>query len=346
MVGHGSKQPRKKAQAIAALLGHPSVAEAAGAIDVAPQTLNRWLSEPEFSRQYRAARRAEYRQSMTRLAQGATAAVKSALQIMYRGKKAATRFKAAKFVIRFCIEGSEIEDFAAALEEAERIVKTAAEASPSAAKKPHKGHGTKLPRKKEQAIAALLSKRNVAEAALSVDVSTQTLYNWLQDPAFLAAYAAAAGSVFQRSLMVAQQCLGDAILLIRNLSQDTGISEETRLQAGMFVAAEMQAGVVEELDARVAELEPADTSVDELPVTSKVIGRDLHERLQRIKTRFLEARGLSGEGLILVHAINGSPAGSSVRGADGRNVWWDPPHGCKKGEEVKEQDGPERDEAA
>src|SRR3984957_10207319 len=110
MVGHGSKQPRKKAQAIAALLGHPSVAEAAGAIDVAPQTLNRWLSEPEFSRQYRAARRAEYRQSMTRLAQGATAAVKSALQIMYRGKKAATRFKAAKFVIRFCIEGSEIED--------------------------------------------------------------------------------------------------------------------------------------------------------------------------------------------------------------------------------------------
>ena len=75
------------------------LAEAAGAIDVAPQTLNRWLSEPEFSRQYRAARRAEYRQSMGRLAQGATAAVKSALQIMYRGKKAATRFKAAKFVI-------------------------------------------------------------------------------------------------------------------------------------------------------------------------------------------------------------------------------------------------------
>jgi hypothetical protein len=65
-----------------------------------------------------------------------------------------------------------------------------------------------------------------------------------------------------------------------------------------------------------------------------------------IKTRFLEARGLSGEGLILVHAINGSPAGSSVRGADGRNVWWDPPHGCKKGEEVKEQDSPVQDEAA
>ena len=54
MTGHGSKFGRKKEEAIAALLSHRSIEEAAQAINIAPKTLLRWLqlqsSEPLFAR--------------------------------------------------------------------------------------------------------------------------------------------------------------------------------------------------------------------------------------------------------------------------------------------------------
>jgi transposase len=40
------------------------------------------------------------------------------------------------------------------------------------------GHGTKFPRKMEQAVAALLTARNQEEAAQSVGISLKTLQRW------------------------------------------------------------------------------------------------------------------------------------------------------------------------
>ena len=48
MTGHGAKFPRKKEEAIAALLTRPSVEEAARTIEVEPKTLRRWMRVPEF----------------------------------------------------------------------------------------------------------------------------------------------------------------------------------------------------------------------------------------------------------------------------------------------------------
>jgi hypothetical protein len=57
MTGHGAKFGRKKEDAIAALLSHRSVEEAARAAGVGYKTLLRWLELPEFRDAYRKARR-------------------------------------------------------------------------------------------------------------------------------------------------------------------------------------------------------------------------------------------------------------------------------------------------
>jgi len=50
------------------------------------------------------------------------------------------------------------------------------------------GHGAKFDHKKEQAIAALLSHRNVEAAARAVGISSNTLLRWTKEPEFDAAY--------------------------------------------------------------------------------------------------------------------------------------------------------------
>jgi hypothetical protein len=47
-----------------------------------------------------------------------------------------------------------------------------------------KGHGEKFGRKKEQAIAALLSNPTIEEAAKAAGIGSVTLWRWLQDPGF------------------------------------------------------------------------------------------------------------------------------------------------------------------
>src|ERR1039458_7906129 len=55
------------------------------------------------------------------------------------------------------------------------------------------GHGAKFGHKVEQAIAALLSHRNVEEAARAVGISANTLLRWLKEPEFEAACRETAG---------------------------------------------------------------------------------------------------------------------------------------------------------
>jgi len=48
-----------------------------------------------------------------------------------------------------------------------------------------KGHGSKFGRKKELAIAALLTHRSVEDTARAVDPNPNTLLNWLTFPEFV-----------------------------------------------------------------------------------------------------------------------------------------------------------------
>jgi hypothetical protein len=121
MVGHGSKFARKKDQAIVALLSHRNLEEAAHAIEVAPNTLLRWMKEPEFDAAYRKARRAAVSQSVARLQQATSAAATTLLKIMVDPTApASTRVRAAESVLSHAARAIELEDLEARLSELER----------------------------------------------------------------------------------------------------------------------------------------------------------------------------------------------------------------------------------
>ena len=62
------------------------------------------------------------------------------------------------------------------------------------------GHGEKFGRKMEAAIAALLTQRNIDEAAKAAGISTRTLMRWLKVPEFLAAYREARRTAYSQAV--------------------------------------------------------------------------------------------------------------------------------------------------
>jgi transposase-like protein len=114
MLGHGAKFGRKKEAAIAALLSQRNIEEAARSINVVPNTLLRWMKEPEFDAAYREARRAAFGQSIARMQQASGAAVSTLLKIMVdQNAPASTRVRAADSVLDHSAKAIEIEDIEA-----------------------------------------------------------------------------------------------------------------------------------------------------------------------------------------------------------------------------------------
>ena len=114
MRGHGEKFGRKKEEAIAALLSHKSVEEAARAVDLNPNTLLRWLQVAEFKAAYRRARWEAVSQAVARMQQATGAAGTVALKLMTDPNvPAAVRLRAAEFVFDRAIKGVELEDIEA-----------------------------------------------------------------------------------------------------------------------------------------------------------------------------------------------------------------------------------------
>jgi hypothetical protein len=114
--------------AIAALLTHRSIEEAAKATGVGTQTLMRWMKIPEFDSAYREARRDAFRQSVARLQQASTAAVSTLLKIMVDpAAPHSVRVRAADSVLDHAKQAIEIEDVevrVAALEQAAELQKS------------------------------------------------------------------------------------------------------------------------------------------------------------------------------------------------------------------------------
>src|SRR5260370_36208133 len=68
-----------------------------------------------------------------------------------------------------------------------------------------KGHGAKFSRKMEEAIAALLTQRNVEEAAHTAGIGSATLLRWLKVPEFQTAYRQPRRAAFRQSIARLQQ---------------------------------------------------------------------------------------------------------------------------------------------
>ena len=119
--GHGAKFGRKKDEAIAALLTHRSIDEAAKATGIAPKTLARWLQMAEFQAAYRKGRREAYSQCSARLQQASSAAVSTLLKVMVDpNTPAASLVRAAACVLDQASKAIELEDLEVRITELER----------------------------------------------------------------------------------------------------------------------------------------------------------------------------------------------------------------------------------
>jgi transposase-like protein len=124
MLGHGAKFGQKMEQAIAALLCHGSVEAAARAVGINPNTLLRWMKEPEFKAALWEARCTVASQAMGRLQDAMGAAVTTVLKIMLDlNAPAGTRLRAAEIVLE---QGTgEMEDIEDRVTELERTARSA-----------------------------------------------------------------------------------------------------------------------------------------------------------------------------------------------------------------------------
>src|SRR5579864_8282463 len=125
MLGHGTKFGRKKEQAIVALLSHRTIEEAARAIEIVPNTLLRWMEEPEFDAAYRAAKRAAFGQSIARLHYLSSAAVSTIGKVMLDASTPpATKVRAADSILNHTSKAIEIEDVEARVAALEKAAET------------------------------------------------------------------------------------------------------------------------------------------------------------------------------------------------------------------------------
>jgi hypothetical protein len=126
------------------------------------------------------------------------------------------------------------------------------------------GHGEKFGRKKEDAIAALLTQRNVEEAAHAVGIGTRTLLRWLQLPEFLAAYREARRAAFGQAVARLQQGTSAAATTLLKTMIDPGTPASVRVRAAEAIFNHAAKAIeIEDIDARVTALEAAAASGQE-----------------------------------------------------------------------------------
>jgi hypothetical protein len=121
-----------------------------------------------------------------------------------------------------------------------------------------RGHGAKFGRKKEEAVAALLSHKSVEDAAHSIGLNVGTLLRWLQIPEFRAMYLKARREAVQQAVARLQQATGAASITVLKLMTDPNAPAAVRLRAAECVFEIAIKGIeIEDIEARVAELEAA-----------------------------------------------------------------------------------------
>src|ERR1035438_8836942 len=125
-----------------------------------------------------------------------------------------------------------------------------------------KGHGSKFARKKEAAIAALLTERNHTEAARAVGINLTTLKRWMREPEFVRDYRRARWEVVEQGYARVQQNTPAAASILLKLMVDPATPASGRIRAvlGTFGLAREALGL--DIETRVAELEKGSLQAD------------------------------------------------------------------------------------
>jgi hypothetical protein len=108
----------------------------------------------------------------------------------------------------------------------------------------------------ERAIVALLSHANTRTAAKAVGVDETTLWRWLQDKVFHAAYMTARRETVQHALARLQQVSTEAVNTLREVMRDKTAKGSERVSAAKaIIEYSIKAVEIEDLAQRVEELE-------------------------------------------------------------------------------------------
>ena len=116
--------------------------------------------------------------------------------------------------------------------------------------------GPQQEKKREQAIAALLTTDTVCAAAEQIGVSERTLLRWIQEEDFQRAYRDARRQVVQHAIVRMQRCTQEAVDALSDVMTNPEASASARVSAARSVLQfAMQAVQSEDLEARLAILE-------------------------------------------------------------------------------------------
>jgi hypothetical protein len=110
--------------------------------------------------------------------------------------------------------------------------------------------------KQEDAIAALLTQRNIDEAAKSIGIASNTLLSWMKRPEFDAAYREARRAAFRQSVARLQQASSAAVTTLLKVLVDAGTSASVKVRAADSILGHSAKAIeLEDIEARVAVLE-------------------------------------------------------------------------------------------
>jgi hypothetical protein len=125
------------------------------------------------------------------------------------------------------------------------------------------GHGSKFGRKKEVAIAALISARTLEEAARETGIHVRTLRRWMKIPEFRHSWLAERREVVCHSTARLQNATGAAATTLIKSMIDPSLSASERLKAARHVLELSQRGIEhEDLDIRISQLERAKETLE------------------------------------------------------------------------------------
>jgi len=106
------------------------------------------------------------------------------------------------------------------------------------------GHGEKLTRKQEAAIAALLTAPTVTEAAGQAGIGERTLRRWLRSPEFSNAYRIARRELVENAIGRIQGAAGQAVDTLISVAKD-GSKDADRVRAAVALLGHALSGLTD-----------------------------------------------------------------------------------------------------
>jgi hypothetical protein len=119
------------------------------------------------------------------------------------------------------------------------------------------GHGSKFERKKEAAIAALLTAKNYEEAAHATGIDLKTLKRWMRVPEFIKELRRARREAVEQAYGRAQQNSSAAVSVLLKLMADPTTPAPSRARAALGIVDIARQALDLDIETRVAELERA-----------------------------------------------------------------------------------------